>query len=91
MIEALLLDEFLPAYDHVVSVSHVFRAPPEEVFEAAVTVDLYRLPVARVLIAARGLSAWIAAARARRAGAAVPRCGVGLVTDIGIRAAYDGP
>ena len=47
MTETLLLDEFLPAYDHVVSVSQVFRAPPWEVFEAAVTMDLYRLPVAR--------------------------------------------
>jgi hypothetical protein len=35
MAESLLLDEFLPAYDHVVSVSQVFRAPPDEVLEAA--------------------------------------------------------
>ncbi len=55
MAETLVLDEFLPAYDHVVSVSQVFRAASEEVFEAAVTMDLYRLPLARVLIAARGL------------------------------------
>ena len=71
MTETLLLDEFLPAYDHVVSVSQVFRAPPWEVFEAAVTMDLYRLPVARVLIAARGLPTWIADARARRRGKTV--------------------
>ncbi|HEX6194519.1 MAG TPA: hypothetical protein VFZ37_01325 [Jiangellaceae bacterium] len=71
MPETLVLDEFLPAYDHVVSVSQVFRAAPEEVFEAAVTMDLYRLPMARVLIAARGLPARISDARARRRGEAV--------------------
>lgn len=71
MTETLVLDEFLPAYDHVVCVSQVFRAPPEEVFEAAVTIDLYRLPLARVLIAARGLPARISDARARRRGEAV--------------------
>ena len=71
MTQTLLLDEFLPEYDHVVSVSQVFRAPPGEVFDAAVTLDLYRLPVARVLIEARGLPARIAAARARRRGQAL--------------------
>ncbi len=71
MTETLLLDEFLPACDHVVSVSQVFRAPPGEVFEAAVTMDLYRLPVARVLITARGLPARIADARALRRGQTV--------------------
>lgn len=71
MTDTLLLDEFLPTYDHVVSVSHVFRAPPEEVFEAAVTIDLYRLPLVRTLIAARGLPARISDARARHRGEAV--------------------
>lgn len=60
MTETLLLDELVPTYDHVISVSEVFRAPPEKVFEAAVTIDLYRLPVPRLLIAARGLPARIA-------------------------------
>jgi hypothetical protein len=71
MTETLLLDEFLPAYDHVVSVSQVFRAPADVVFEAAVTLDLYRLPLARVLLGARGLPARISDARARRRGEAV--------------------
>lgn len=71
MTETLLLDEFLLAYDHVVSLWQVFRAPPEEVFEAAVTMDLYGQPVARLLIAARGLPTWIADARARRRGETV--------------------
>ena len=65
MSESLLLDEFLPAYDHVISVSRVFRAPPEVVLEAAVNMDLYRLPLARLLIGARGLPARLADARAR--------------------------
>lgn len=71
MTQSLMLDDFLPAYDHVVSVSQVFRAPPAKVFEAAVTMDLYRLPLAKVLIAARGLPARIADARARRRGESV--------------------
>lgn len=71
MTETLVLDEFLPAYDHVVSVSQVFRAAPEEVFEAAVTMDLYRVPLTRVFIGARGLPARISDARARRRGEAV--------------------
>jgi hypothetical protein len=37
MTEPLLLDEFLPTYDHVISISEVFRAPPEEVFEVITT------------------------------------------------------
>ncbi|WP_282784331.1 MULTISPECIES: hypothetical protein [unclassified Nocardia] len=72
MTDTLVLDDFLPTYDHVVSVSRVFRAPPAEVFEAAVTIDLYRLPLARLLIAARGLPARISDVRARRRGEAVP-------------------
>ncbi|HEX6325126.1 MAG TPA: hypothetical protein VFZ72_01025 [Jiangellaceae bacterium] len=71
MTDTLLLDEFLPTYDHVVAVSQVFRAPPEAVFEAAVTIDLYQLSLAKVLIGARGLPARISDARARRHGAAV--------------------
>lgn len=71
MTETLLLDEFLPTYDHVVSVSQVFRAPPAEVFDAAVSFDLYRLPLARVLIGARGLPSRLSDAMARRRGEAV--------------------
>jgi hypothetical protein len=71
MTQTLLLDELLPTYDHVVSVSKVFRAPPAEVFQAAVALDLYRLPLVRALITARGLPARIADARARRRGQAV--------------------
>jgi hypothetical protein len=57
MTETLLLDEFLPTYDHVISISEVFRAPPEEVFEAITNLDLIGIPVARVLLDARGLPA----------------------------------
>ncbi|MGE5286780.1 MAG: hypothetical protein ACM3ML_06155, partial [Micromonosporaceae bacterium] len=73
MTETLLLDEFLPACDHVVSVSQVFRAPPEEVLAAAVTLDLRRLPLARVLITARGLPARLSGAVARHRGQRVAR------------------
>lgn len=71
MTETLLLDEFVPTYDHVVSISQVLRAPPEQVFEAAVTFDLYQLPLARVLIGARGLPARVADAKSRRRGETV--------------------
>ena len=57
MTEPLLLDEFVPAWDHEISVSQVFRAPPAEVFDAITDLDLFRLPVARVLLEARGLHA----------------------------------
>lgn len=67
----LLLDELLPRYDHVICVSQVFRAPPEEVFEAITTLDLFRLPVARVLLEARGLPGRVADARGRRRGETV--------------------
>src|SRR5687767_1383611 len=53
MTETLLLDEFLPTYDHVISISEVFRAPPEEVFEAITNLNLFDIPVARVLLEAR--------------------------------------
>ena len=51
----LLLDEFVPSYDHVISVPRVFRAPPQEVFEAVTNLDLFQLPRARVLLEARAL------------------------------------
>jgi hypothetical protein len=71
MTEPLLLDEFLPTYDHVISISEVFRAPPEEVFEVITNLDLFDIPVARVLLEARGLPARLIESVARRRGAAV--------------------
>lgn len=71
MTDTLLLDEFLPAYDHQICVSRVFQAPPREVFAAITNLDLFQLPLARVLLEARGLPGRLASARARRAGQAV--------------------
>jgi uncharacterized protein YndB with AHSA1/START domain len=53
MTDPLLLDRFLPAWDHEISMSQLFRAPPAEVFDAVTNLDLFRLPVARVLLEAR--------------------------------------
>lgn len=72
MTEPLLLDRFLPTWDHEISVSQVFRAPPAVVFDAITNLDLYRLPVARVLLEARILPGRIADAVARHRGEAVP-------------------
>jgi hypothetical protein len=69
--DPLLLDEFLPTWDHEISISHLFRAPPDEVFDAVTNLDLFRLPVARVLLEARGLPVRVANAVARRHGEAV--------------------
>jgi hypothetical protein len=66
--EPLLLDQFLPTWDHEISVSRVFRAPPAEVFDAITNLDLFRLPVARVLLEARGLPGRLADSAARRHG-----------------------
>ncbi|GAB3439543.1 hypothetical protein GCM10027517_13010 [Phycicoccus ginsengisoli] len=66
--EPLLLDRLIPAWDHEISVSQLFRAPPAEVFEAITTLDLFRLPLARVLLEARGLPSRLAATAARRHG-----------------------
>jgi hypothetical protein len=49
-------------------VSRVFRAPPAEVFDAITNLDLFRLPVARVLLEARGLPGRLADSAARRHG-----------------------
>lgn len=68
MSQTLVLDEFLPVYDHAVSASQVFRAPSHEVLEAAVSIDLYRLPLARFLLAARGLPARASEVVGRRRG-----------------------
>ena len=71
MTEPLLLDRFVPTWDHEISVSQVFRAPPAEVFDAITNLDLFRLPVARVLLEVRGLPARLAHAAARRHGETV--------------------
>lgn len=71
MTEALLLDRFLPAWDHEISASQVFRAPPAAVFDAATNLDLFRLPVARVLLEARMLPVRLGDAAARRRGETV--------------------
>lgn len=71
MPDPLLLDEFLPSWDHEISASRVFRAPPAQVLEAVTTLDLYRLPLARVLLQARALPVRLADAAARRRGETV--------------------
>ena len=53
MTEPLLLDEFVPQYDHAVVYSHVFRAPPQKCFDALVNMDILQVPVIRLLIRAR--------------------------------------
>lgn len=68
MTQRLLLDQYLPTYDHVIHVSQVFRAPPTRVFEAVTNLDLFRLPLTRILLEARGLPGRLADARARRRG-----------------------
>jgi hypothetical protein len=70
MSEPLLLDRFIPWYDHSVVYSHVFRAPPEKCFEALVNMDILEIPVIRLLIRARGLPQRLEdAVRGRGAGA----------------------
>lgn len=71
MTDPLLIDQFLPAWDHEISMSQLFRAPPAEVFDAVTNLDLFRLPVARVLLEARALPGRLANAAARRHGEAV--------------------
>jgi hypothetical protein len=55
MTEPLLLDQFIPQYDHAVVYSQVLRAPPQKCFEALVDMDILQIPVIRLLIRARGL------------------------------------
>jgi hypothetical protein len=71
MTEPLLLDRFVPSWDHEISVSRVFRAPTAVVFDAITNLDLFRLPVARVLLEARGLPGRLADAASRRHGGTV--------------------
>jgi hypothetical protein len=71
MTDPLLLDQFLPTWDHEISMSQLFRAPPAEVFDAITNLDLFRLPVARVLLEARALPGRLANAAARRHGETV--------------------
>ncbi|EHR52822.1 hypothetical protein SacmaDRAFT_4647 [Saccharomonospora marina XMU15] len=68
MTQPLLLDEYLPSYDHAIHVSRLFRAPPTEVLDAVADLDLFRLPLPRVLLRARALPGRLADARARRRG-----------------------
>jgi hypothetical protein len=68
MAENLLLDEFLPTYDHAICACRVFRAPPREVFEAVTNLNLLQLPLTRVLLEARAVPGRLADARARRRG-----------------------
>ncbi|MEU4294400.1 hypothetical protein AB0E63_39800 [Kribbella sp. NPDC026596] len=44
MTEPLLLDQFIPQYDHAVVYSQVFRAPPQQCFEALVDMASSRFP-----------------------------------------------
>lgn len=71
MTDKLLLDGFLPTYDHAICVSGVFRAPPSEVFAAITNLDLFQLPLPRVLLEARALPGRLVDARARHRGQAV--------------------
>lgn len=71
MTDPLLLEELLPTWDHEISMSQLFRAPPAEVFDAITNLDLFRLPVARVLLEARGLPSRVSNAAARRHGETV--------------------
>jgi len=53
MTEPLLLDQFIPQYDHAIVYSQVFRAPPQACFEALVSMDILQIPVIRLLMRAR--------------------------------------
>lgn len=66
--EHLLLDDFIPTYDHEIAISRVFRAPPEEIFNAVTNLDLFQLPLARMLLEARALPGRLVEVRARRQG-----------------------
>lgn len=66
--EPLILDRYLPAYDHQIIVARVFRAPPEHVYDVIAHLDLFRTPVAHLLLAARGVPTRLAEAAARRRG-----------------------
>lgn len=68
MTEDLVLDRFLPSFDHAICISQVFRAPPQDVFTAITNLDLFQLPLARVLLQARALPGRLADARARHGG-----------------------
>ena len=76
MSEPLLLDRFVPTWDHEISVSRVFRAPPAAVFDAVTNLDLFWPPVAQVLLEASSDGA----AR-RRSGSAPWRDGRGVAAD----------
>lgn len=69
--EQLILDRYLPTYDHELSVSQLFRAPPERVYDTIANLDLFRVPIAHLLLAARGLPVHVIDALARRRGVEV--------------------
>jgi hypothetical protein len=56
---SLVLDEVLPRYDVSLVHARVFRAPPEECLATLVALDVFRHPIIRLLITARGLPVWI--------------------------------
>ncbi len=66
MTEPLLLDQFIPQYDHAIVYSQVFRAPPQKCFEALVSMDILQIPVIRLLMRARLLPQRVADAVWRR-------------------------
>lgn len=68
MTQHLLLDDYLPTYDHAIHASRLFRAPSTDVFEAVTNLDLFQLPLTRVLLEARGLPGRLTDAHARRRG-----------------------
>ena len=51
----LLMDQFLPRYDHAVVHADVFRAPRAQCYGAASELDLFRAPLVRALLGIRGL------------------------------------
>lgn len=70
----LLMDLFLPEYDLSIVHADVFRAPPAECYEAALEMDLFQTPLARVLLGLRALPQRVEGAvkgRGRSRGAAV--------------------
>ncbi len=51
----LLLDQFLPRYDHAIVHADVLRAPPARCYAAAMELDLLQAPLVRTLLGIRGL------------------------------------
>lgn len=68
----LLLDQFLPEYDLSIVHADVFRAPPAECYEAALEMDLFQAPLARVLLGLRALPQRVAGTLRGRGKGTVP-------------------